>query len=97
MKNLPHPSNRHKRPYSHSREVATPDNTAPGDLVTQGGETFEVQHVYAERNVRRASLFMVKRWHGDGVWGQGYHISWRVYKRFGNKTLPVFPLKKGSK
>jgi len=96
MKNLPHPIHRHVTPYSTNPVVATPDNVVPGDVVTQDGEEFEVQHVYSERNVKRNSLFMVKRRRGAG-WGEAYHINWRVYTRFGNKTLPVYPLKKRSK
>lgn len=96
MKNLPHPIHRHETPYSTNPVVATPDNTVPGDVVTQDGETFQVQAVYCERSKRFASLFLVKRKRGD-YWGPNYHINWRVYQRFGNKALPVYPLKKGSK
>lgn len=84
--------------YTEDTEIATPHNTVAGDVVIQNGETFEVQTVYSERNVKWNSLFMVKRRRRTGgSWGASFQISWRVYTRFGNKTIPVFPLKKGRK
>ena len=97
MPYLPPASLRHVQPYTTEPDVATPQNTKPGDVVTHGGESFRVEKVYTERNLTKSSVFKVRRRHAHAGWGKPCHISWRTYMKIDGRAHAVYPLKKERK